>query len=153
MTAPKGFSTITRYDSKSTWTSSVLDANCYDKTDLSAYSEVWFAIKMVNGIMQVGVNAVGEKTTKATTSEDAKWIYFHLTQTETNVWTIEITIDGVAYKTLTNQDGTARSSNTTKLPTNGLSTILYGKITLLHFSFFKTDNNKSNAVFPSSFLG
>ena len=76
--------------------------------------------------MQVGVNGVGEKTTKATTIEDAKWIYFHLTQTETNVWTIEISIDGVAYKTLTNQDGTARSSNTTKLPTNGLSTILYG---------------------------
>ena len=124
--APKGFSTITRYDSKSNWTSSVLDANCYDKTDLSAYSEVWFAIKMVNGIMQVGVNGAGEKTTKTTTLEDAKWIYFHLTQTATNVWTIEISIDGVAYKTLTNQDGTERSSNTTKLPTNGLSTILYG---------------------------
>ena len=126
VTAPKGFSTVTRYDSKASWTSGVLDANCYDKTDLSAYSEVWFAVKVVNGVMQVGVNGVGEKTTKATTLEDAKWIYFHLTQTATNVWTIEITIDGVAYKTLTNQSGAEHADAVAKLPTNGLSTILFG---------------------------
>ncbi|MBQ8429897.1 MAG: InlB B-repeat-containing protein, partial [Clostridia bacterium] len=97
-TAPTGFTTVKRSDSGTGWTSGELSVNFYENTiDLSTYSEVWFALKAVNGYF----NFVGGIAQLKTDS----WIYFHLTQTGDKVWTIEITVNGVVYGTLTNQNG------------------------------------------------
>ena len=110
--APFGFNNITRFDtekSKAMWVAG------YNNTNLSAYSEVWFALKIVNGALET-------KTGSTTTNS---WIYFHLTQTADSVWDIEITIDGEIYETQESQSGTEMNNDKAQAP-NTIATILYG---------------------------
>ncbi len=110
--APTGFANVTRYDTTKT---GAIWVACYNNVDLSAYNDVWFAIKIVNGTLKT---QLGDKATSS-------WVYFHLTQTATSVWTIEMTIDGEVYQTQTEQSGT-EIHNTAVQKANSLATILYG---------------------------
>ena len=122
--APAGFTKVTRYDSKSTWTSSVMNPYGYNNISIASYKEVWFALKS-NGSWNITNNKDSENSFGAFFSDS--WIYFHLTQTSDSVWDIEITKDGKVI-TLSNQSGIERGygSDAAQLK-NALSTILYGK--------------------------
>ena len=121
--APAGFTKVTRYDSKSTWTSGVMHPCGYDNTSIAKYDEVWFALKS-NGSWNISNDKDSENSFGAFYSDS--WIYFHLTKKSDSVWDIEITKDGKVI-TLSNQSGEERGygSNAMELA-NALSTILYG---------------------------
>ncbi len=112
--APAGFTNVTRFD---TTTANAMWAAGYNNTTLSAYSDVWFAIKIVNGVL----------TTPGKNQATNSWIYFHLTQTADSVWTVEITIDAAVYETQTNQSGTEVNNPSVWVQRpNAISTIFYG---------------------------
>ncbi|MBQ9714314.1 MAG: leucine-rich repeat domain-containing protein [Clostridia bacterium] len=114
---PNGFSSVTRFDSKTegdyAWTSSALLYNNFNRTDLSNYSEVWFATKMVNGRLYITPDASYQKDS---------WIYFHLTQTGETLWTIEVTVDGEVLAKVENQNGEELSTHQS---INSLARILW----------------------------
>ncbi len=130
--APFGFNGITRFD---TATNKAMWVAGYNTKDLSAYEEVWFAIKIVNGTLET---KAGAKTTNS-------WIYFHLTQTADSVWTIEMTIDGEVYETQTKQSGT-EYHNTSVQKANSLATILYGNSYQSADGAYVLLNNNSGAT-------
>ena len=132
MVAPTGFNSVTRFDTenaKAMWVAG------YNIEDLSIYNEVWFAIKIVNGVLE----------TKGKALTTNSWIYFHLTQTDNFVWTIEITVNGEVYQTQTNQSGT-EYQNTSVQKANSLATILYGNSYQSEDGEYVILNNNSGAT-------
>ena len=115
VTAPAGFTSVTRRDAGSNWTSSVLHANNFAITSLSMYSEVWFAIKIVNARF-VFVNMASDY------SKDS-WVYFHLIRLADSQWEIEVSIDGATYAKIDNQSGAQISAS--QQPSNSLAAMLY----------------------------
>ncbi|MBR2646229.1 MAG: hypothetical protein IKD47_01535, partial [Clostridia bacterium] len=117
MLAPTGFSSVTRFDSKSEeatiWNSSVLGAQNFNNIDLSNYSEVWFAVKLANANWTFVGNSASVSTS---------WVYFHLTQTAALTWTIELVADGEVVLTIENQNGTAIDTNR---PINSIGRMFY----------------------------
>ena len=111
-TAPEGFSSITRYDNGTGWTSSALNGWYLARESLKYYSEVWFAVKVVNGY----INTI----TKGSTS--GSWAYFHLTQTEPSVWTVEITVNGKVFANVAGQQSAPMGNYTNE---SMLGLILY----------------------------
>ena len=115
VTAPAGFTSVTRRDAGSNWTGSALHANNFAITSLSMYSEVWFAIKIANARL-VFVNMADDY------AKDS-WVYFHLTRLADSEWKIEVSIDGKVYATIENQSGA--QLNASQQPSNSLATMLY----------------------------
>ena len=111
-TAPEGFSSVTRYDNGTKWTSSALNGWYLARESLKYYSEVWFAVKVVNGY----INTI----TKGSTS--GSWAYFHLTQTEPSVWTVEITVNGKVFANVAGQQSAPMGNYTNE---SMLGLILY----------------------------
>lgn len=86
--APTGYQKVTRLDCVQEWPTA-LAREFFNKEDLSAYSDVWFGIKIVKGVFIC-------KQVEVKTSD---WIYFHYTQLGDNTWVAEITVDGKLYLT------------------------------------------------------
>lgn len=83
----EGFEKVSMYTSEVAWPTA-LDKHFFSSTNLSEYSDIWFAMRVDNGrfiFQTVTVPASG-------------WVYFHFTQTSENVWVAEVTIDGKVYK-------------------------------------------------------
>ena len=116
-TAPAGFDSVTAFKSEGkTWSSYILTTGDLSAVDVQNYSELWFAVKMVNGKMTETPSFADVDS-----FTDNSWVYFHLIQQEntmtdtsgnpTIAWTIEITkADGTVWKTITDQH--ANASNT-----------------------------------------
>ncbi|MBR2646353.1 MAG: Ig-like domain-containing protein [Clostridia bacterium] len=93
--APEGFEKVKRLDSYVAWPTALSSA-FFDGTDLSGYTDIWFALKINNG------RFVFQQETIYTSN----WVYFHYTQTSDGVWAAEVTIEGNVYKTEFNIVGT-----------------------------------------------
>jgi hypothetical protein len=132
ITAPKGFSTVTNFFSANgnTWTSKILSVQDFADTPLTAYSEVSFAIKVVNGHITQTAPEWKDIDSDAT----SPWISFHLIQESGGTWTIEILKDGVLWGTQTKQAGNTIGSIFNTSNDNGRIVV-----------YQKTANNLSNA--------
>lgn len=82
--APEGYENITRVDSYTTW-SSALPREFFNATDLSAYQDIWFSVKIENGFW------VMRATQQYSISG---WVSFHYVQVEEGVWVAEVTVGG-----------------------------------------------------------
>ena len=146
VTAPEGFSTVTRKDASTGWTSSDLSARYFSKKSLSMYSEVWFALKVVNGRF-VFANIANDYS-------KGSWVYFHLTKLADSQWKIEATIDGEVYATIENQSGAYINGNQ---PANSLAAMFYdggwgsadGNAVLIYYS----TNGTLTTVYTTEILG
>ena len=83
--APEGFENINRLDGDKDW-STALDRGFFNATNLTAYKEVWFGMKIVNGFWVMR----GTEQTSIT-----GWVFFHYIQIEEGVWALEITLEDV----------------------------------------------------------
>ena len=83
------------------WKSSNFPENEYNQAaNVSAYSELWFALKLYNAKL------VFVQLSKADIAGDANgtdWIYFHATKNADATWTTEVTYKNAVYATATNQ--------------------------------------------------
>ena len=93
--APEGYENIIRLDCVQEWPTA-LAREFFNRDDLSAYSDVWFAVKITNGEFICKQNAV----------KTVGWIYFHYTQLKEGEWVAEITVDGKVHETEFNVRGT-----------------------------------------------
>ncbi len=118
--APNGFKTVSCVVSNENnfGTKNTMLPHGFDDTSLAKYGEVWFAVKVVNGYVDMPNNQG---------STENVWVYFHLTQTDTSVWKIEATANGQTINVMENQSGTEIDVNDVIQPANALATILYGK--------------------------
>ncbi|MBQ9713773.1 MAG: leucine-rich repeat domain-containing protein [Clostridia bacterium] len=129
-TAPEGFSTLIRYDSKQKpmegetaalekfWEKEVLWYYNFDKTDLTEYKEVWFAARLENAFWAF-VNGPE--------SVSSPWVYFHLEQMGFDeyghiLWRIDVSIGGQLYGSFENQTGKHIEDDR---PKNSISRILW----------------------------
>ncbi len=103
--APTGFAQVKRFDSNTeagadgaAWTTGRAWVTGYDDTDLSAYSEVWFAVKVSSGYLNDRTN---------TLATSGNWAYFHLTQTADSIWTVEVIVNGEVKATYAGHNGKA----------------------------------------------
>ena len=79
--APEGYENISRLDSNTDW-GTALERQFFNKTDLSAYKEIWFGVKIVNGGWVLrGVDELNNLT---------GWVFLHYIQIEDGVWVAEI---------------------------------------------------------------
>ena len=85
--APEGYKNVTRLDCNIAW-STALAREFWHPDSMSAYSDLWFAMRIVNGrwVMQ-------EQTLDA-----SAWVYFHYTQTSEGVWAVEVKIGDSVHK-------------------------------------------------------
>jgi hypothetical protein len=79
--APEGYENIHRLDGDKDW-STALERQFFNETDLSAYKEVWFAMKIVNGFWVMRGQWQRDTLTD--------WVYFHYIQIEDGVWAVEV---------------------------------------------------------------
>jgi hypothetical protein len=86
--APTGYKKVTRLDCVEEWPTA-LSKEFFNKSNLSAYSDIWFGIKIVNGSF----------ICKQKEEKTSDWIYFHYTQLGDNNWVAEITLNGKLYLT------------------------------------------------------
>ena len=86
--APKGYENVQRLDGDKDW-STALERHFFSKADLSAYKEIWFAMKIVNGGWVMRAN---NQTLNG-------WISFHYIQVEDGVWIAEIYEEGKCFIT------------------------------------------------------
>ena len=120
---PNGFSFLTRFDSKDTppgtpWTDGNLWHHNWNQMNLTEYSDVWFAAKVIGGFWAFVDGADGVKD---------NWLYLHLQQTGTSVegftlWKIEASIGGYVHDKIENQIGRAVDDNR---PTNSIARLLW----------------------------
>ena len=103
VTAPVGFTKVTRMDAVEggVGSNNILSSSSFSTESILPYSEVWFAIMTVNGRMTQTV----PEWKDIDNNDTATWIYFHLTQTEVGVWSIEIIKDDATWNTITAQAG------------------------------------------------
>ena len=99
-----GYSKVSKIESSTGWTSSIIGGGAYGEVDISGYSDIWFAMKVVNGHFTQTKPAWKDIDSNAV----ADWLYFHAYQTGKNadgynLWSIEITVNGVVWGTLTEQ--------------------------------------------------
>lgn len=113
VTAPAGFSSVQRFDSKE-WASSALGAGYFNRSGLGAYSQFWFAVKLSGCYMSF----IG----KAADYAKGEWVNFHFTRVGEYTWDIEISINGTVYLAIENQDGLKLDVNRTD---NSLARMLY----------------------------
>ena len=97
MAVPAGFRKVSRFDSNANWSVYVASEDIYNATDISAYSTLWYAIKIDGAGLRYGATSQANYTI-----ED--WIYFKLEQTSTNVWSITMEY-GDTKVTYENQSG------------------------------------------------
>jgi len=115
MRAPEGFSSIHRFDGKAegvgAWERSALWNYNFDNTNLRDYSDVWFAIKVVNGFWAFVNDTPGL---------DTPWLYIHLRQVGIDdkanlLWDIQGSVGGQVWIDIKNQSGSrideARGAN------------------------------------------
>lgn len=84
--APEGYTNVMKLDCKQAW-STALSKDFWSADDISEYSDIWFAMKIVNGrwVMQAkqesefGVNFIS-----------GTWVYFHFTQISKGNWVAEV---------------------------------------------------------------
>lgn len=149
VTMPAGFSVVKRADSGNGWKSDALPMNFYDSTDLSDYSEVWFALKIENSVIELQYNirnnTASEGVKSSVQKEFNSWVYFHLTQTSANVWTVEITVDDVVCATLTGQSG---NSVKTLLYDDGFNSVDGEAVLICH-----KDGNVTASIYSTEILG
>ena len=81
--APEGYENVQRLDGDKDW-STALERGFFNNADLSAYKEIWFAVKVVNGGWVMRANA----------QTITGWIYFHYIQVDNGVWIAEIDANG-----------------------------------------------------------
>ncbi|MBO5277198.1 MAG: hypothetical protein J6B05_00925, partial [Clostridia bacterium] len=95
--APEGFSSVTNFFSASgnTWSYKILGGSDFAGADLTAFSEVWFAIAIEGGHF----TNTADSWKNLDADNQLVWVSFHLTQTATETWTVEIKVDGVLYNT------------------------------------------------------
>lgn len=158
MVAPEGFSELTRFDAKTTgagtpWTNGVLWEYNYDRTQLTKYSEVWFAAKPINAYWAFVSD--GEK------NGGELWLYFHLTNKGPDEdgftrWDIETSVGGIVYERLENQSG--RQLDMIR-STDSISRLLWsegfsseGKRAILIYPTFP-DGSKSPTIYCTEILG
>ncbi|MBO5277348.1 MAG: InlB B-repeat-containing protein [Clostridia bacterium] len=141
--APVGFSKVTNFFSASgnTWGSKILSPADFASENLTAFSEVWFAIAIEGGHFTQTAPSWTDIDSDAT----SPWINFHLIQEDDGQWTIEITKDGVLWGTQTNQvgDSVAKIFDTSS---DGGRIVVYQK----------TDGTNSNAdvnIYATEVLG
>ena len=108
VTAPAGFSSVTNLFSASgnTWSNKILTAGHFASDNLTAFSEVWFAIKSTGGHFTQTAPSWTDIDTDAT----SPWVSFHLIKEEAGTWTIEIYKDGTLWGTQTAQTGNSVGS-------------------------------------------
>ncbi len=130
VTAPYGFATVNAYTNSTNWASGALGLNAYGNDSLSAFNEIWFAIKLVGVAWQYGLNGVTTNASVVSAVENAEWWYFHLTKTGTTTWRVEVLDEnGNAIVTMESADGDdvyTAIGGATNRPENGIATILYG---------------------------
>ena len=97
MAVPAGFRKVSRFDSNANWSIYVPSSDIYNATDISAYSTLWYAIKISGAGLRYGAASQANYTI-----ED--WIYFKLEQTSTNVWSVTMEY-GDTKVTYENQSG------------------------------------------------
>jgi hypothetical protein len=87
--APAGYEKITRVDSYTIWTSA-LPREFFNATDLSAYQDIWFSVKIENGFWVM----------RATQQYNISgWVSFHYVQVEEGVWVAEVSVGGKLFIT------------------------------------------------------
>ena len=143
VSAPAGFSSVTNLFSASgnTWSAKILGSADFAQADLSAFSEVWFAIALTGGHFT--------NTAASWNPIDADnqliWFKFHMTQTATGVWTVSIYMADTLYGTFENRPGT-KIYNLIENNNNGLRLVIYQQ----------NDGTNSNAdvnVYATEVLG
>ena len=103
VTAPAGFTKVSRMDAVDggVGSNNILATSTFSNVSLLPYSEVWFALMVVNGRL----TQTKPEWKDIDDNNTAVWVYFHLTQTEVGVWSIEIVKDGAVWNTITAQAG------------------------------------------------
>ena len=120
---PEGFMSLTRYDSKMNsegagWESGNLWYYNFSKMNLIKYSNVWFAVKLVDAFWAF-VNGPE--------SFSEPWAYIHLQQMGQNeygdtLWKIEVSVGGQVYERIENQTGAHLDTDRTE---NSLARLLW----------------------------
>ena len=93
--APEGYEMISRVDSNTTWVSA-LPREFFNATDLTAYQDIWFSMKIVNGFWVMRATQQFSIT---------GWVSFHYVQIEEGVWAVEVSVDGQHFITEYNVEG------------------------------------------------
>lgn len=134
--APEGFSEVYRFDGKADrWERSALWNYNFDNSDLQAYEEVWFAIKVVNGYWAfVGID-------DTPMLHAPTWVYIRMKQVgmnkdEERFWDIEASFGGQVWVKINNQIG-AEIDNDRK--ENSVSRLLWNEA-------FHSRENGENAL-------
>ena len=143
ITAPEGFNSVTNFFSASgnTWSSKILSSGDFAGADLTAFSEVWFAIAIEGGHF----TNTADNWKNLDADNQLVWVSFHLTQTATETWTVEIKVDGVLYNTFADKPGKT-IYNIIENNYSGLRLVIYQQ----------TANNLSNAdvnIYATEVLG
>ncbi len=107
VSAPEGFSFLTRFDSLATGANAwgqtgVLQHFNFDQSNLAEYSEIWFAAKVIGGFWVF----VGHTPRDVT----SPWVYIHIKKESMDIlgnyyWTVEASIGGYVFARNENQFG------------------------------------------------
>ena len=137
--APEGYSSVSTFSGS--WDDTNLHLGTHgDKTDLSAYSTLYFAIKVEN----VTIKPYG--STKYTTSA---WIYFTYTKTAETTWTVNARSNDGSFN-VTVEDISGAEGSSANYPLNALSTLMYGGSGAKYMTM---TNNGDGVVYATEVLG
>ena len=137
--APEGYSSVSTFSGS--WDDTNLHLGTHgDKTDLSAYSTLYFAIKVEN----VTIKPYG--STKYTTSA---WIYFTYTKTAETTWTVNARSNDGSFN-VTVEDISGAEGSSANYPLNALSTLMYGGS---GDKYMTMTNNGDGVVYATEVLG
>ena len=125
-----GFNNVEQLNCSTEW-STALFYPVFLNMDISEYSDVWFALKIVNGhwVMQT-VNV-----------ETSDWVYFHYTQTSDKMWAAEVSFAGSTYKI--EYDISGKNANT-------IRELLYRSGWANGFLMYNNGGNDVNESTPTS---
>ncbi len=111
VTPPDGFTSVRKYESGSWGKGKTLSTGCFDRTELSEYSELWFAVKVVN------VRWVVFGNYKVT----GEWVFFHLIRRSDEEWQVSMFIGGELFAS----DVVSGKRKSSEQPKNAIATLLY----------------------------
>ncbi|MBO5027205.1 MAG: hypothetical protein J6C79_01625, partial [Clostridia bacterium] len=139
---PAGFTSVSKYASAWAEGGALHLGTEINKTDLSEYSDIYFAMRVENATLTVYDGVV---------YEGSGWVYIHYTQTAEATWTANIkSDDGTLNLTKVGIDATAGSAT---YPLNAISTLLYKGSSAVNFFVKNTAGSNAGILYSTEVRG